>query len=248
MSEYLYFIMLTAGLAAFGGLSFWLKEQLRGSREQFESAHNFGASFEPASENKRLFIEDLSQFALFRVGVQENIRNLMTGTTEGVETLVFVYFHHSTLTTNASAARYLVAVFIQWTWDIPDLRISPSTILDKFKALVGFTPITFQSRPAVSIHYTLYGPDEAAIRALFRPDVLEFFASHPSSLWRPYPAIEGHGPRLVVFQRASTFLGNTVPPTLFLSDARRILAVFRNAFPPFNNPHRRSLVGNTSGL
>jgi hypothetical protein len=121
-------------------------------------------------------------------------------------------------------------VFTQWTWAIPDFRISPSTILDKLKTLVGFSQITFESRPEVSNHYSLHGPD-AAVRALFRPDVLEFFASHPSSLWRPYPAIEGHGPRLIVFQRATTFLGNTVPPNLFVSDARRILVVFRDAFP-----------------
>lgn len=89
MSEYPYFIMLTTGLAALAGLSFWLKEQFRGSREEPECAHNFGASFKPASENASLLIDELSHFALFRGGVQKNIRNPMTGTTEGVETLVF---------------------------------------------------------------------------------------------------------------------------------------------------------------
>jgi len=187
MSEYHYFIILTVGLAALGGLSFWLKEQIRGGREKFESAHNFGASFEPASENAGLLFDELSHFALFRGGFQKNIRNLMTGTTEGVETLVFDFFRHSIPSTSDSAARYLVAVFTQWTWAIPDFRISPSTMLDTLKALMGFSQITFESRPEVSIHYTLHGPDEAAIRALFRPEALEFFASHPSSLWRPLP-------------------------------------------------------------
>lgn len=58
---------------------------------------------------------------------------------------------------------------------LPGFILYPETIFSKLGKLFGGADINFPEAPAFSKKYILRGPDEAAIRALFTPTVLQFF-------------------------------------------------------------------------
>jgi hypothetical protein len=58
---------------------------------------------------------------------------------------------------------------------LPAFILYPETIFSKLGKLFGGADINFSEAPAFSKKYILRGPDEAAIRALFTPTVLQFF-------------------------------------------------------------------------
>jgi hypothetical protein len=58
---------------------------------------------------------------------------------------------------------------------LPAFILYPETIFSKLGKLFGGADINFPEAPVFSKKYILRGPDEAAIRALFTPTILQFF-------------------------------------------------------------------------
>jgi hypothetical protein len=64
--------------------------------------------------------------------------------------------------------------------DFPTFVVSPEGWLTRLGTLFGMQDINFEESPGFSRAYRLKGPDEARVRALFPPDVREFFAATPN--------------------------------------------------------------------
>jgi hypothetical protein len=83
---------------------------------------------------------------------------------------------------------------------------------------LGYQDIDFESHSRFSSSYLLRGPNEAAIRAEFSPNILDYFENQPAH-WH----VETQLNRMAVFRR-----GRVKPDDLhqFLGDATRIYLLF----------------------
>jgi len=81
---------------------------------------------------------------------------------------------------------------------LPAFELSPETWAHKIAQAFGYKDINFESSPEFSKTYLLRGPDETAVRELFRADLLHFFTGEKG--WR----VEGAGDWLCVYRYART--------------------------------------------
>jgi hypothetical protein len=69
-------------------------------------------------------------------------------------------------------------VLFQELADLPAFELSPKSFWRKLTELFGVAAITFEANPSFSAAYTVRGPDEDGTRALFTPEVLNYFAAN----------------------------------------------------------------------
>ena len=79
---------------------------------------------------------------------------------------------------------------------LPSFELRPEHMFHKIGQALGYQDIDFDSHPTFSKQFLLRGPNEAAIRDFFTPELLEFFESHPGV------SVEAAGDRMI-FYRAS---------------------------------------------
>ena len=81
---------------------------------------------------------------------------------------------------------------------LPAFELSPELWAHKIAQAFGYKDIDFESSPEFSKTYLLRGPDETAVRELFRADLLHFFTGEKG--W----TVEGEGDWLCVYRYART--------------------------------------------
>jgi hypothetical protein len=87
------------------------------------------------------------------------------------------------------------AVVLRKGWvGLPEFRLHPKGLAQKIARLFGVQHIDFEGSPEFSRRYTLRGPDEPAIRRIFRNEVRDSLASNPG--WH----IETGGGDFVVYR------------------------------------------------
>lgn len=91
---------------------------------------------------------------------------------------------------------YPVAIFEAGSW-LPEFGMVPEVLADKVPAL-GRQDIDFETHPKFSGQYRLIGPDEASIRAVFTPAVLDFFEREKLP-WMARWVVRSHGGWLGVY-------------------------------------------------
>jgi hypothetical protein len=96
---------------------------------------------------------------------------------DSAELKITLFEYAYTIGYGKSAQRYNQTVTRMQSpvFHLPDFILYPETIFSKLGKLFGGADINFPEAPAFSKKYILRGPDEAAIRALFTPTVLQFF-------------------------------------------------------------------------
>ena len=96
---------------------------------------------------------------------------------ESAELKITLFEYAYTIGYGKSSQRYnqTVTRMQSTVFYLPGFILYPETIFSKLGKLFGGADINFPEAPAFSKKYILRGPDEAAIRALFTPTVLQFF-------------------------------------------------------------------------
>lgn len=96
---------------------------------------------------------------------------------QSAELKITLFEYAYTIGYGKSAQRYNQTVTRMQTsvLNLPAFALYPETIFSKIGKLFGGADINFPEAPVFSKKYILRGPDEAAIRALFTPTVLQFF-------------------------------------------------------------------------
>ncbi|MBX3373029.1 MAG: hypothetical protein KF817_04285 [Phycisphaeraceae bacterium] len=79
---------------------------------------------------------------------------------------------------------------------LPEFRVSTETILHRLGSALGMQDIDFDAYPEFSRTRSLRGPDEAAIRACFTPEVVEAIERFDRET-----TVESIGHRLLVYRR-----------------------------------------------
>ena len=77
---------------------------------------------------------------------------------------------------------------------LPAFVMKPESVFAKMGKILGFTDINFPDAPQFSKMYLLRGHDEAAIRQIFGPAIIQYCEQHPKI------SIEGVGDRLLVYR------------------------------------------------
>ena len=113
-----------------------------------------------------------------------------------------------------------VACFRLGEKTLPDFDLRPELTYHKVVSAFGYQDIDFATHPEFSKSYLLRGSDENAIRMLFRPDMLNFFAGQKG--W----SVEVRGNWLVVYGLDHTVQPQDLPG--FLEQTMRVFRLFAN--------------------
>ena len=211
------------GLAVLVGIIGLLK--LRFERRRRETlalaAGQHGLSFDAAGEP--LAPEEVKGFHLFSDGRARQTRNVMRGSSSGMEIVLFDYKYVTGSGKNQSVHQQTVAAFRLPGATLPGFDLRHENVLYKVAALFGYRDINFTEHPEFSRRYLLRGTDQDAVRALFSPALVQFFENpiHVDRRW----AVEGAGNLLLVYRPEKRISGEALPQ--FLQDSTTVAAQFR---------------------
>ncbi len=120
-------------------------------------------------------VGELSDMPLFSKGRSKRISNMIYGETEDVVMGVFDYRYTIGSGKNSHTHRQSVAFFRSPDLHLPVFDMRPQSIFHGIGKVFGYQDIDFDSHPAFSKAFLLRGPNETAIRAAFRPEILMLF-------------------------------------------------------------------------
>jgi len=133
---------------------------------------------------------------LFNRGRRRSATNYIHGEYGGVQIGVFDY-RYTTGSGKQSHTWNQTLVSVQSpSLSLPEFTLSPEGFFAKLGSIFGYQDIDFDSHPQFSKAYLLRGPNEGAIRDLFKPALLDYFEQ------RSGITVEGFGD-LFVYYRAS---------------------------------------------
>lgn len=171
------FIVALVGLIVAANISQKKKEQKR-TQELKVFAEEHGWDFEPGTPVHT--IPGIDRFALFDLGHDKEIRNLMYGDFDGVNASVFDYIY--TLGSKHPTTYFQSVVLLEQTDQrFPVFTLRPEGVFDKMFSAFGYQDIDFGQRPDFSRQYILRGEDEPAIRRIFNDQVLSFYERNPGT-------------------------------------------------------------------
>jgi hypothetical protein len=105
---------------------------------------------------------------------------------------------------------------------LPSFVLFPESFFSKLGKLFGGTDINFPEAPVFSKKYILRGPDEAAIRALFTPGLLQFLEQQQRPL-----SIDAAGETL--FAHRTSRRAKPEEFEAYIAEGKQILAKFFEA-------------------
>jgi len=171
-----------------------------------------------AEEAPMNYLSNLDNFPLFSEGHSKQIKNLMTGETNGVKAALFDYIYTVGHGKHQHTTYQSVVYFEPRHLNIPFFSLRPENALHKLIAAFGYQDIDFGNRPTFSSKYLLRGKDEQSIRNAFSDSLLAFYEANPEI------STDGGGNQLFIFRQ-----GYRTPPheaQSFISRAESLHKLF----------------------
>jgi hypothetical protein len=166
-------------------------------------------------------VAQLGGFQLFSLGRGRRAFNMLHGDTDDVDVAIFDYQYTTGSGKNRHTRRQTVICIDSTQLNLPAFALRPENFADRIGQWFGFRDLDFETHPKFSSLFLLRGEDEAGIRELFGPGVLEFFENTP-----PLCA-EAAGTRLICYRS-----GQRVEPAAmraWLDEGFRVYVQFREA-------------------
>ena len=185
-------------------------------------AEEMGFAF---SRGDNTLLSELGGVDLFSRGRSRRVFNLLRGTIRRQPVSVFDYSYVTGSGKHRHTWRHSVACFQLDGTSLPAFSLRPEGIFAKIGGMFGYQDIDFTHNPTFSKQYLLRGQDESAIRALFRDDVLDFYAAQPGL------STEVNGNYLVFYRHASRVEPSTIRS--FIEEGLRVLEFFQPAHDDF---------------
>jgi hypothetical protein len=136
-------------------------------------------AFEYLPQGDPSLFQSLGKFQLFSQGRSKRLWNLLRGTTNDLEVAIFDYRYVTGSGKHSHTWNHTVISFRFTGQPLPHFSLRPENFADKIGGWFGYQDIDFETHPAFSKQYLLRGASEAAIRALFTGDVLNYFEQKP---------------------------------------------------------------------
>lgn len=193
------------------------KAEQRRTEQIAQIAYEMGFEFEPDAASN--LVSGMGSLPVFNKGHSKKTRNVMHKVVRGSEITLLDYQYTVGSGKNRQTIKLTAAVFYcDDAAGLPNFELRPEGFWHKVGSYFGYQDIDFDSHPLFSGRYLLRGSDEAAIRAGFTPEVLDFFEKEPVK-W----CVEAQSNRLAIYRQ-----GRTKPQELrqFLADATRVFLKF----------------------
>jgi len=139
-------------------------------------------------------IDRLGEFALLSQGHSRYATSLLRTEADGAKATIFDYSYETGHDKNRRIHLGSALLCESARLDLPAFTLRPEGLGQKLMGLAGRQDIDFEEHQKFSAAYTLQGPDEEQIRALFGTDKLDFFAQ------RPGLCVEGNGQKLLYYR------------------------------------------------
>ncbi len=201
-----------------------MREKRRKDMEALSSQIGFAFTDHPVEDLPTSF----SGFNLFKIGYDKKAENLLEGTFDNIKLRIFDYRY--TVSSGRSSHTHYHTVYCAYVDDfsLPGFELRQEGFFDKVGDMFGFKDIDFGSHPDFSNRYLLKGADEAEIRRLFSPKVLEYFEKRNENI-----SVEAAGDRIVIYSTAATSSWTNETPTdqipAFYKEVTLIVRILRDA-------------------
>lgn len=133
-------------------------------------------------------------FRLFRHGHSKKSSRLLTGQAGAVDVKIFDYRYVTGGGKNSRRSTQTVMLLTSDQLDLPLFELQPENLFHKIGQALGMKDIDFDMYPEFSKHYLLRGPDEEAVRNLFKTYILEYFGRNLGL------HLEGAAHHLIIFR------------------------------------------------
>lgn len=120
----------------------------------------------------------LASFRLASVGRAQRVRNVIFGDAGATELAIFDYQYTVGSGKSTKTKRQTVMYMCNQGQRFPSFLLRPEGFFDRLGSMLGFKDINFEEHPEFSSAFVLNGQDEAAIRKLFTPDLMDYFMQH----------------------------------------------------------------------
>jgi hypothetical protein len=200
----------------------WVRSQQKRPEAIRLASFRLGMTFLADDEG---LVESFAAFPLFQEGrSSKTAQNVLRGSSGDREVVIFDY------ASDWNARRVIcrtVAAF-RLSADVPEFSMYPKNMLDRIGERFGWQYIDFETYQEFSRRYRLLGQKEAAIRELFRPQVLNYFTRARG--WY----LEGGLGWLLIYRASEKDDLRVAPQDLsaFLRKTTRIAHIFREEPAP----------------
>jgi hypothetical protein len=215
----LYTLLLTAAIIALIVYLALRFERKRSAALQ-AVATTLGATFraQPTGEDKAL----LAQSQLGSLGHGRRVTNIMEAARTGEVSITLLDYVYQTGAGKYTQTWSQTVLHMQSPMlNLPQFMLYPETVFSKIAQAFGYSDIDFPEFPEFSKKYMVRGSDEAAVRRLFTPAIIQFCEQHPGT------SLEGAIERLLFFRANKRAKPETI--TAFLEDGKRLMALFFEA-------------------
>lgn len=174
------FVTVIAVAVVFAGGAFWVTRQEKKRTLALQAlAERLGWTFQPHPH--LAVVGHPSRWELFTSGRRQQVHNYAAGERDGRQVSVFDYEYVTGAGKSQHVWRQTVVHVRAPGMELPAFVVRPEHVFHKLGGMFGYQDIDVQNDPAFSGRYLLRGADEAAIRALFDPDVRDFYDRNPKS-------------------------------------------------------------------
>lgn len=166
------------------------------------------------------FLGPAANAELLKQGHSHRYFNVLRGVTQDLKVVIFD-FRYVTGSGKHKQTHDQTAIAFQFEGPaLPAFNLQPENFGHKIAQWFGSQDIDFDSHPKFSKSYLLRGPDEAAIRDLFQPPVLEFFEAESAA------CVAGVGNYVVYFRHRVRI--DPAKIRQLLEDGFRVYGAFRD--------------------
>ncbi len=216
-------VAIVLGMVAVGGVILFAMRRYEQSRtQQFEAvAEELGLEFHPTGDPT--VMEQVGRLRLFNQGRRRKSSNMLHGRTNDLDIAIFEYRYTTGSGKHQHTHTQTVFALQSPHLQLPDFEIRPEHFFHKIGQAFGYKDIDFDTHPTFSRQFLLRGPDEAAIRATFSPEVLDELET------RPGLSIEASRDRLIVYRGGKRIKPAEIRPFMELGFA--VYSAFKAAAP-----------------
>jgi len=181
-------------------------------------AAELGLNYVPRSTED--FVAGFGPFQIFSQGRSKRIQNLMQSAGGGRALAIFDYQYTTGHGKSTRVSRFTILCIRFDGPQIATFQVRPENLGDKIVGLFRKHDIDFDTHPDFSKRFHLTGDDEAAVRNLFTPQVLEHFESKRTL------SAEALGQTLLVYRH-----GKIKPDQIgeLLAEGLEVLAILNRA-------------------
>ena len=167
-------LIVAGGIALVGLIVFGVHKFEKARTEQFQAVSDqLGLQFHPQGDPE--VQNSIGHLRLFNQGHSRKTKNMICGQTEDIDLAIFGYRYTTGGGKNQQTHQQTVISFLSPHLSLPEFELRPENLFHKIGQAFGYEDVNFDSHPLFSKRYLLRGPNEAAVRDFFTPELIEFF-------------------------------------------------------------------------